>query len=258
MNNFSKDTWKVLVCIVLCIRFAIPNGLAVEAPHHLLLKDVERTIQSNYPWKRDITTTYFWIGQGASGYNRTTNYKSAWDGAWTRNFGGEDCPEERTEAVNLGTTSLPSRFAPTLNPFYVALPFNDVKYPATARRMVPWWNEQFFRENRWKSQCKGRWLMIEHKGRVAFAQWEDVGPLRYDHASYVFGNARPTREHHGSGLDVSPAVRDYLGLTGMDRTSWRFVEDHEVPYGPWIEYGEQAILFLAIKEEYKRKKAGDS
>jgi len=46
-------------------------------------------------------------------------------------------------------------------------------------------------------------------------------------------------------------VRDYLGLTGLNKTNWRFVEDDEVPYGPWIEYGEQAIIFSAIKAETK-------
>jgi hypothetical protein len=30
------------------------------------------------------------------------------------------------------------------------------------------------------------------------------------------------------------------------------VEEDEVPYGPWIEYAEQAILFSAIKAESPR------
>lgn len=217
----------------------------------LRLEDVK--LRSKYPWKRDIVTTYFWIGEGASGYNSTANYKSAWDQAWTHNFGGTDCPEDRVETARVGLTSLPKRFAPTLNPFYVALPYNDIKYPEISRRVVPWWNEEKFKQNRWRSQCKGRWVMIEYKGRVCFAQWEDVGPLRFDDHQYVFGKARPTREHHGAGLDVSPAVRDYLGLTGLNRTNWRFVDDDEVPYGPWIEYAEQAILFSAIKEEVRTK-----
>jgi hypothetical protein len=37
----------------------------------------------------------------------------------------------------------------------------------------------------------------------------------------------------GAGLDVSPAVRDYLQLNETDVTDWRFVEFSEVPRGPW-------------------------
>lgn len=216
-----------------------------KAENFLQLKDLE--IKSPYPWKRNIMTTYFWIGQGASGYNSMTNYKSAWDTKWTKNYGGIDSPIKRV-SYSPGKPSLPKTFAPTLNPYYVALPYNDIKYPKTSRKMVPWWDEAKYRNNRYRSQCKGRWVMIEYKGRVCFAQWEDVGPFRYDHASYVFGNDRP-RIHSKAGLDVSPAVRDYLGLTGLNKTSWRFVEDDEVPYGPWIEYAEQAIIFSAIKNE---------
>ena len=47
----------------------------------------------------------------------------------------------------------------------------------------------------------------------AYAQWEDCGPFRTDHFQYVFQNERPKPNlNRGAGLDVSPAVRDYLGL----------------------------------------------
>ena len=51
-----------------------------------------------------------------------------------------------------------------------------------------------------------------------------------------------SQQHHGefshaaSSLcknPLSPAVRDYLGLAGLDRVDWRFVERYEVPSGPW-------------------------
>jgi len=205
---------------------------------------------SKFPVKKGIVTTYFWIGQGSTGYNSTTNYASAWDMRWTSSFGGVDQPYKR------GTTptsiiTLPKKFAPTRNPYYVALPFNDIKYPKLSAKYIPWWNAAAHRKRPYTSQVRGRWIMIEFEGKVCFAQWEDVGPLRYDHVGYVFGNERPTREHSNAGLDVSPAVRDYLGLTGLNKTNWRFVEDDEVPYGPWIEYGEQAIIFSAIKAETK-------
>ena len=61
------------------------------------------------------------------------------------------------------------------------------------------------------STCKDRWVAIRKGNRIAYAQWEDAGPFRTDHWQYVFGNERPKPNlNKGAGLDVSPAVRDYL------------------------------------------------
>jgi hypothetical protein len=239
-----------LLCVIaiFCALWIRPASAESKGSPYLTLKNI--SLSSRYQVKRDIVTTNFWIGQGSSSYSDTTNYASAWDRTWTRSYGGVDHPEKRVNAS--ASTSLPKKFAPTLNPFYVALPFNDVKYPELAAKYVPWWNKAAYKANPLQSQCQGRWIMIEFKGRVCFAQWEDVGPLRYDHVRYVFGNERPT-EYSRAGLDVSPAVSDYLGLSGLDKTNWRFVDNSEVPYGPWIEYGEQAILFSAIKDEAKQR-----
>ncbi len=207
---------------------------------------------SSFPLRRNIVTTYFWIGQGGTSISSTTNIKSAWDSFWKKNFGGIDCPDQRKDAKKFREASLPRKFAPTLNPFYVALPFNDIAFPKKSRKWVYWWDEDRFQKARFDSQCKGRWVMIRFHNKVCYAQWEDVGPLRYDHAEYVFGEELPTR-HSRAGLDVSPAVRDYLGLSGLDKTDWKFVDDDQVPYGPWIEYGEQAILCGAIKEQTAKK-----
>ena len=211
---------------------------------------------SSFPLRRNIVTTYFWIGQGGTPISATTNIKSAWDSFWKKNFGGIDCPDQRKDAKKFREASLPRKFAPTLNPFYVALPFNDIAFPKKSRKWVYWWDEDKFQKARFESQCKGRWIMIRFNNKVCYAQWEDVGPLRYDHAEYVFGDELPTR-HSRAGLDVSPAVRDYLGLSGLDKTDWKFVEDDQVPYGPWIEYGEQAILYSAIKEQAAKKSGRD-
>ena len=40
------------------------------------------------------------------------------------------------------------------------------------------------------------------------------------------------------GLDVSPAVRDYLGLDSMGTCDWKFVDFFRVPRGPWAIYGD--------------------
>lgn len=190
--------------------------------------------QAKYPYKSDIVTTCFWVGEGTCGYGSTDNTKSAWDGNWVKNFGGVDHPTQRTAASGKpGAVSLPATFIPHKNPYYVALPFNDIKFLNIARKVVPWWNEAFFQANPTKSQCHGRWIKIYYQGRVCYAQWEDVGPLREDHYEYVFGSERPAI-HTKAGLDVSPAVRDYLGLNGLNKTTWRFVDAAEVPLGPWV------------------------
>src|ERR1700739_4024717 len=66
-------------------------------------------------------------------------------------------------------------------------------------------------------------------GMVGGAPMLDVGPYHTDDAAYVFGSARP-REHpnNDAGLDVSPAVRTYLGLNGTDCCDLRFVEARSV------------------------------
>lgn len=216
-------------------------------------EDIVSKPPSNFPWKKKIVTTTFWVGQDATTYNDTNNYASAWDSKWTQSFGGTDNPTQRFGFLPKG------RFAVTQNPFYVALPFNDVKYPDLARKWVPWFNKEFAKSQRYVSQCKGRWIEIRNAaGKSCFAQWQDVGPFRYDHAEYVFGKERPNT-YNKAGLDVSPAVKTHLGLDGLDLCDWRFVEAWEVREGPWITYGEQAIVMAAIKQrEQEHKSASGS
>src|SRR5260370_41117240 len=45
-----------------------------------------------YPWKRNIVTTIFWIGEQPSGSNPVPNRASSWDKDWTKNYGGFDDP----------------------------------------------------------------------------------------------------------------------------------------------------------------------
>jgi len=48
----------------------------------------------------------------------------------------------------------------------------------------------------------------------------------------------PTRiRNGGAGIDLSPAIRDYLGLGSLDIVDWRFVKKEEVPPGPWLYFG---------------------
>src|SRR5260370_10242790 len=41
-----------------------------------------------YPWKTNIVTTVFWVGEQPAGNNPVTNYSSSWNATWTNNYGG--------------------------------------------------------------------------------------------------------------------------------------------------------------------------
>jgi hypothetical protein len=194
-----------------------------------------------YPWKKDIVTTIFWIGEQPSGNNPVPNRASSWDKDWTKNYGGFDDPNPAHRS-----NYIPVKFTPRQNPFYCALPYCDkatTGHRPEAPRVVPWFKEAY--QGPAVSTCKDRWVAISKGNRTVYAQWEDAGPFRTDHWEYVFGNERPKPNlNKGAGLDVSPAVRDYLGLNETDVTDWRFVEFSEVPRGPWSNLGENNTFVI--------------
>lgn len=189
----------------------------------------------SYPWKRNIVTTVFWIGEDAGQNNPVDNIKSSWDVNWKSNYGGTDTPDPA-----MRRNFIPVNFVPRQNPFYVALPYNDVERgnnKPEAKFVIPWYRRALKEPG--KTVCKGRWLAIRHGNRICYAQWEDCGPFRTDHWQYVFGNERPLPNlNKGAGLDVSPAIRDFLGMNGTDVCDWKFVEFRDVPPGPWARYGD--------------------
>lgn len=191
---------------------------------------------AKYPWKTDIMATVFWVGETPTENNPTPNNKSSWDTEWEKNFGGFDDPDPSKRASNY----CPKGFTPGLNPFYIALPYNDCldynSHKSEASRVIPWFKERYTRAG--KSVLRGTWLAIRYGNRVCYAQWEDCGPFVTDDHEYVFGNARPKNtSNKGAGLDVSPAVRDYLGMGSSGKCDWRFVDVNEVPPGPWRNLG---------------------
>jgi hypothetical protein len=201
-----------------------------------------------YPWKSNIVTTIFWIGEKPSENNPVPNRTSSWDNQWTKNYGGVDNPDPARRS-----NYMPVNFTPKLNPFYCALPYNDKAregHRPEASRVVPWFNEAY--QGPAVSTCKGHWVAIRKGNRVAYAQWEDAGPFRTDHWQYVFGNERPKPNlNKGAGLDVSPAVRDYLGLKPTDVTDWRFVDFKEMPRGPWSTHGDNNTFVINDREKGK-------
>lgn len=206
------------------------GGPRVNAP------TMPRLGYSRYPWKTDITATVFWVGEKPTENNPTPNNKSSWDTEWEKNFGGFDDPDPARRGQNY----CPAGFTPGLNPFYVALPYNDCldhrTHKPEASRVIPWFKERFTRDG--KSVLKGMWVAIRHGNRVCYAQWEDCGPFVTDDHEYVFGSARPKNtSNNGAGIDISPAIRDYLGIPGKAKCDWRFVDMNEVPPGPWRSLG---------------------
>ncbi len=199
-----------------------------------------------FPWKAQIVTTVFWIGEKPAPNNPVPNRVSCWDKDWTKNYGGLDDPNPANRS-----NYIPVKFTPRQNPFYCALPYNDKAregHRPEAPRIVPWFNEAY--QGPAVSTCKSRWIAIRKGNRVAYAQWEDAGPFRTDHWQYVFGNERPKPNlNKGAGLDVSPAVRDYLGLQGTDVTDWRFVDFSEVPRGPWSTLGENNTFVIKDRKK---------
>ncbi len=209
------------------------------APRHL--SSPPPKAGERYPWKRQIVTTVFWIGEAPSANNPVPNRSSSWDKDWARSYGGFDdpSPAHRSEYM-------PVKFTPRQNPFYCALPYNDkasTGHRPEAPRVVPWFKEAY--QGPGISTCKGRWISIRKGNRTVYAQWEDAGPFRTDHWQYVFGDERPKPNlNKGAGLDVSPAVRDYLGLEETDVTDWKFVDFSEVPRGPWSKVGENNTFVI--------------
>lgn len=196
-KTLSRPAWTVQAGIPGTIHFHNSLALAFPGPDLSGL------------WKQNVGATVFSVGE-PSRENDPGNLQSAWDQDWIHT-------------------------AKTQNPFYVALPYNDVQNGHTkpeARRVIPWFTTAFVRDG--QSVLKDRWVAIRKGNLVCYAQWEDVGPFCVDHWQYVFGSERPRpNKNRDAGIDVSPAVRDFLGMSGMDSCDWRFASEKEIPPGPW-------------------------
>ena len=244
---------------------AAPNKMKVSKKSDRLSEDILLNLDSvafvprhlatakaqpgqRFPWKQDIVTTIFWIGEEPSGNNPVPNRSSSWDKNWTGAYGGFDDPNPSHRS-----NYLPARFTPRQNPFYCALPYNDKAtngHRPEAPQVVPWFKEAY--KGPGISVCKDRWIAIRKGNRIVYAQWEDAGPFRTDHWQYVFGDERPKPNlNRGAGLDVSPAVRDYLGLQSTDVTDWKFVDFGEVPRGPWSQHGDNNTFVQNMRRSEK-------
>jgi len=184
-----------------------------------------------YILHQNISATVFWVGEEADETNGyIANDASAWDEAWKEHYGGYDDPYNRDGYF-------PAAFIPKQNPFYVALPFNDLNSDGIQKEnlqeLLPWYNPEFPKT---RSLCKNQWVKITNlaNNKTVYAQWEDVGPFESDDAQYVFGKSQPknTINEH-AGIDLSPATRDFLQAADIQKVSWEFVPREDVPNGVW-------------------------
>jgi hypothetical protein len=187
------------------------------------------------PVHKNITATVFWVGEPKGNGSSENNAFSAWDDAWEEHYGGYDDYQHRDGYF-------PSGFIPKENPFYVDLPYNDFNNKGirrhNAERVVPWAHTRTWSSN--ESMMKNQWVKITKGDMVCYGQIEDAGPYQYNDYRYVFGSNRikpHNKRAHRAGMDVSPAVRDYLGFQGLNddsnKVNWQFVQAKDVPNGPW-------------------------
>jgi hypothetical protein len=218
-------------------RVVIPTSNRPTAP----VRPIQPGAGILYPWRQNITATIFWIGEQPTQNNPTPNHMSSWDQKWAINFGGYDDPNPNARIADHARGEFrPKNFTPRLNPFYVALPYNDVagwsRHKPEAAKVIPWFSR--INPAPGKTVLKGRWVQIYNGKRSCYAQWEDCGPWVTDDYEYVFlGKPPKNKANKGAAIDISPSVRDYLDLQSGQKCHWRFVEDAQVPYGPWKKYG---------------------
>ncbi|KAB1662559.1 hypothetical protein F8O01_01030 [Pseudoclavibacter chungangensis] len=204
-----------------------------------------------YPWHTDIIATTFWVGEvfdpdAPDGSQMFSTY----DENWYENYGGCDgvvvdgtCETEKRSAED---DYFPTSMTPKENPFYLDVPFDDVNDPAAAAMradVVPWASEEPYAsmlDDPSTSIMKNRWVEMRKGDATCYGQIQDAGPGEYDDAEYVFGedDARPKNTRYGgAGADISPALNSCLGFEdpngSTESLDWRFVDEADVPPGPW-------------------------
>ncbi len=213
---------KQLNTLVILIVIGIALWVSYSA-FTVVVKTLPDALETRVEYKR-ATTTVFWVGEEATSENDfISNTASYWDSTWTEHFGGIDDPDCRNGYA-------PCEFLPLENPFYAALPYGEFEngsLKASSSAVPPSGIDN--------SLLKNRWIEIQFGTTTCYAQWEDVGPNNENDFEYVFGNATEPQNEFGekAGLDVSPAVRDCLGMSGSDVTYWRLIPASQVPEGPW-------------------------
>jgi hypothetical protein len=196
----------------------------------------------SYPVHRQVLAMQFRLGAIVSqrdGYDGQS-VSSAWDARWAQHYGGCDglgpvgvaCSADT--AARRGPDWFPTVTVPRENPYYVALPFDDlVPNGTTGRERMAWSQDPGFagrQGDRTVSFLKNRWVSVSGPAGTCFAQVEDTGPGAPDPA-YVF-DAEAPKDYYG--MHLSPALFRCLGFDGTaldGRVDWAFVDAPD--QGPW-------------------------
>lgn len=190
-------------------------------------QDPETSQSAEHPNHSNVTATVFWVGESESDDNdQIHNRASAWIDDWVGAYGGIDGEDDRCNYK-------PCAFTPQENPFYFALPYNDLDDSGNQKssaKNIPWYNPNIAKD---QTQLRNYWIKVTSNGKTAYGQWGDVGPFGEEDFDYVFGNAKPQEKR--AGLDLSPAMAEYLVIDGRGQADWTFVYAKDVPAGPWKE-----------------------
>jgi hypothetical protein len=204
-----------------------------------------------YPLHTGIISTTFWVGEifdpnAPDGSQVTSTY----DYQWMTHYGGCDGVVMGTQCQTVVRTAangfFPTKMTPKQNPFYLDLPFDDLHDEIAFQQranVIPWANDPGYTgkaSDTTFSYMKNRWVKLMHNGNTCYGQIEDAGPGQYHDSNYVFGsnNDRPANtKYNGAGMDVSPALNGCLAFSELngqtDMVDWQFVDDIDVPSGPW-------------------------
>ena len=231
---------------------AVAVGVLVALLAGCARSEIGELVAGKYPLHTNITATTFWVGEiydpNASDGSQVL---STYDSLWFDSYGGCDgvvidgsCQTEKRSAAN---GYFPSSISPRENPFDLDRPYDDINDEvgfAGRDDVVPWAGEAPYLENsgdRGFSFLKNRWVVISRAGLTCYGQIQDAGPGQYHDSRYVFGSddERPRNKRwDNAGLDVSPAINGCLQFEQLDGTQgvdWAFVDEEDVPDGPWKE-----------------------
>src|ERR1051325_6976442 len=170
-GDFAKCSMKLREEALPKVKARKPDDLTPEEQALVAAYDEadQYHLNHDYPWKMNIVTSVFWIGEDTR--KKPARATSVWDSHFAANYGGYDDPDPSARR-----DYIPIAFVPKQNPFYCALPYNDVEnghFKPEASPVIPWFKQPSIGPE--QSVCRDRWVAIRKGNRICYAQWEDCG-----------------------------------------------------------------------------------
>lgn len=163
MSKRHEKSWRRTALLVVggvCVAAAIGTGIYIAnhkqssspaTPHPTTQQRTPMTKETSpaptpesaptsptYPQHTNIMASMFYVGEPANEDNGyIQNRDSTWDEEWMEHYGGIDTPNARNGWR-------PAAFTPKENPFYVALPYNDLDDNGNRKpsaKKVYWFNQ---------------------------------------------------------------------------------------------------------------------